>query len=256
MVVDGVSLEQLGANTDLGVGETPPRLCKQCLGVVTRRGGGPWPTYCSQRCKSKAAYQRAKEEGRSKQWLEKATARRKAEREAAARPCPYCGVLMESARRKQCGQPDCQRAFENERQRRFFATWKAANGTPYTSRYKEQRTQIHRKYVVRVGHWRKRYPLRALAEDKRRKKRLIIPEGAESFTHEEIFERDGWRCGHCRNAIDKTLSYPQPQSASLDHIVPLAEGGEHTRANVRASHLYCNVSRGHRGGGEQLVLIG
>lgn len=256
MFLDNEPTEQPGANADQGADETPPRLCKQCLGVVTRRGGGPWPTYCSPLCKSRAAQDRAKAEGRYQQWQENAAAKRKAAREAAARPCPYCGAPMESARRKQCGQPDCQRAHTNQLQRGFFARWKAANGVSYTSRYKEQRSEIGRKYAERVGHWRKRYPQRALAEDKRRKKRLLIPEGAENFTHEEIFKRDGWLCGHCRKKIDRHLGYPHPQSASLDHVVPLAEGGEHTRANVRAAHLYCNVSRGHRGGGEQLALIG
>lgn len=42
------------------------------------------------------------------------------------------------------------------------------------------------------------------------------------------------------------LVYPNPLSASLDHVVPLAWGGEHTAANVQLAHLKCNVAKGAR----------
>ncbi|WP_432050298.1 HNH endonuclease [Verrucosispora sp. NA02020] len=71
-----------------------------------------------------------------------------------------------------------------------------------------------------------------------------------------VGERDGWCCGICQNPIDPTLRAPHPKSQSLDHVIPLAEGGPHTYANTRISHLRCNVLRQHRGGGEQLALIG
>ena len=47
-----------------------------------------------------------------------------------------------------------------------------------------------------------------------------------------IYERDGWRCGICHRKVNPSLTYPNPRSASLDHIVPLARGGEHLRSNV------------------------
>lgn len=68
----------------------------------------------------------------------------------------------------------------------------------------------------------------------------------EPFTSIEIFERDGWHCGICDEPVDRELRYPDPMSASLDHIVPLSKGGGHTRENVRCSHLGCNVRRGNR----------
>ena len=89
-------------------------------------------------------------------------------------------------------------------------------------------------------------------------KRRVLLEGGEieDFTPVEIFERDRWRCGICRKPVKKDLAHPHPGAASIDHIVPVVEGGGHTRANVRLTHLRCNLSRGPRGGGEQLVLIG
>tara|TARA_Y100001958_G_scaffold138805_1_gene112264 strand:+ start:735 stop:1565 length:831 start_codon:yes stop_codon:yes gene_type:complete len=52
--------------------------------------------------------------------------------------------------------------------------------------------------------------------------------------------------------IDRTLRYPEPLSASLDHIVPLSKGGENSAENFQASHLVCNISIGNRKTGSEL----
>jgi 5-methylcytosine-specific restriction endonuclease McrA len=78
----------------------------------------------------------------------------------------------------------------------------------------------------------------------------------ERFTPAEIFERDRWRCGICHKAVRRNVAYPDPFSASLDHIVPLSKGGAHSRVNVRLAHLNCNIARGNRGAPEQLALLG
>ena len=59
-----------------------------------------------------------------------------------------------------------------------------------------------------------------------------------------IAERDGWVCGICAEPVDPSLAYPDPMSASLDHVIPLSRGGSHSPANVRLAHLGCNVRRG------------
>lgn len=71
-----------------------------------------------------------------------------------------------------------------------------------------------------------------------------------------IFARDRWRCGICGGKVSRKLKHPDPGSASIDHIVPLSLGGTHEPRNVQCAHLGCNASKGHRGGGEQLRLIG
>lgn len=68
----------------------------------------------------------------------------------------------------------------------------------------------------------------------------------ERFTNAEVFERDDWTCGICDEPVDQALTYPDPMSASLDHVVPLSLGGPHTRGNARCSHLVCNIRRGNR----------
>ncbi len=78
----------------------------------------------------------------------------------------------------------------------------------------------------------------------------------DHFSALEIFERDRWVCGICRKRIDPKLRAPHRMAATLDHLIPVIEGGIDSRANTRAAHQSCNSSRNHRGGGEQLLLVG
>jgi 5-methylcytosine-specific restriction endonuclease McrA len=66
----------------------------------------------------------------------------------------------------------------------------------------------------------------------------------ERFTAYEIFERDAWTCGICHGPVDKAVRFPDERSATLDHVVPLSRGGQHTRANVQAAHWGCNHAKG------------
>lgn len=78
----------------------------------------------------------------------------------------------------------------------------------------------------------------------------------EDVWRTRVFERDGWRCQLCRKKVDRAKAVPHPRAPVLDHIVPLAEGGTHEPRNVQCAHFMCNSIKGHRGGGEQLLLIG
>lgn len=81
-----------------------------------------------------------------------------------------------------------------------------------------------------------------LRSDRRRARLKSVPH--EAITREAVFERDGWTCGICLQPIDKSLTYPDKMSASLDHVAPVSLGGAHTMDNVQAAHWLCNVRRG------------
>lgn len=86
----------------------------------------------------------------------------------------------------------------------------------------------------------------AVAGAYHRRRALKLGATVESFRPSEIFERDEWTCGICREPVARDLKFPDPMSVSLDHIVALANGGEHSRANTQCAHLTCNVRKGAR----------
>lgn len=65
----------------------------------------------------------------------------------------------------------------------------------------------------------------------------------ETIKPQDVFARDGWMCGICSGPIDRDLRYPDPMSASVDHVIPLVRGGLHVLANCQASHLVCNMRK-------------
>lgn len=71
----------------------------------------------------------------------------------------------------------------------------------------------------------------------------------ERFGLFEIAKRDGWRCHLCHRKV-------RPAYASIDHLVPLSRGGDHTKANVALAHWLCNVRRGADRVPAQLRLTG
>lgn len=68
-----------------------------------------------------------------------------------------------------------------------------------------------------------------------------------------LIKRDRGRCGICRKRV---AALRGPMRPSIDHIVPLSKGGGHELANVQLAHYQCNLRKGNRGHGEQLMLIG
>lgn len=54
------------------------------------------------------------------------------------------------------------------------------------------------------------------------------------------------RCGLCGRSLDRELRWPDPQSKSIDNIIPLVHGGTHEAHNLTWAHLFCNLSKGAR----------
>lgn len=113
---------------------------------------------------------------------------------------------------------------------------------------------MQRRNIVMPG-WRRK-------KDSRRRavKRAAFVAPVDDFA---IFERDGWRCQATiclakTRRVAKSRKWPDPWSASLDHIIPLdpkTGGGSHEPANVQLAHLRCNLTKGNRATNDQLRLI-
>lgn len=61
-----------------------------------------------------------------------------------------------------------------------------------------------------------------------------------------VFDRDGWLCQICHEPTPRALrgSY-EPKAPELDHIIPLAAGGEHTYRNTQCACRRCNIAKRH-----------
>lgn len=74
------------------------------------------------------------------------------------------------------------------------------------------------------------------------------------FTLTEIGDRDGWRCHLCGKLVDASRSGMDPTGPTIDHLIPVSQGGVDTPENVRLAHRVCNSRRG-AGGSVQLLLL-
>ena len=51
-------------------------------------------------------------------------------------------------------------------------------------------------------------------------------------------------CGICGKTVDKSLAYPNPLSACIDHIIPIAKGGHPSDiSNLQLAHWQCNRAK-------------
>ncbi len=73
----------------------------------------------------------------------------------------------------------------------------------------------------------------------------------ETIDPKSIFERDGWRCQLCGKKTPKGLyktngTKRYANAPSLDHIIPISRGGDHTRTNVQCACYLCNCKKGNK----------
>lgn len=67
----------------------------------------------------------------------------------------------------------------------------------------------------------------------------------------DIFERDKWTCQLCGIKTPRKLRAAYVDNApELDHIITLAEGGDHTYANLQCACRRCNMLKGSRSKGQ------
>ena len=207
----------------------PNRTCPECGGDVV---GVSCKVYCSPKCRYRARDRRPEVRARNNEGHNKRYAKLKAElgepprraydRERWERQAgrPVIRTVVRD-RPDTCSVPGCDRPH----QARGFCQWHyrvdaAARGVEWA------------KLEMGPGHSR------------RRAKHYGVP--YERYRREDVFERDGWVCQICGDPVDGSLEHPDPMSATVDHIVPLALGGADVFANVQLAHFHCNCVKGAR----------
>ena len=70
-----------------------------------------------------------------------------------------------------------------------------------------------------------------------------------------VYARDGWRCHICGLKVDQRLSGLHQRGPTLDHLIPLSKGGQHSYDNVALAHRVCNTKKHAKNVSFQMLLI-
>lgn len=106
--------------------------------------------------------------------------------------------------------------------------------------YRESRQEVVREQY-RLSAAKRVQPRRDAARKRRAAIRLAAVEDVVSI---EVYDRALWVCGICGCGIPRVTIWPHPESASLDHVIPISLGGAHSYANTQPAHLVCNMRKG------------
>lgn len=170
--------------------------------------------------------------------------------------CTWCGG-EHTSRGSYCSDV-CRNGAEAEAQRAAYwaAVYAAAVGKP-PCRCRE--CGVTFSWFASAG---KRYCSRECARRAGRRVRRSIERArlrgarVEAVDPNKVFERDGWRCCLCgRKTLKGKRGTQHPRAPELDHIVPLAQGGEHSYRNTQCACRSCNAAKSDGAGG-QLRLFG
>lgn len=164
--------------------------------------------------------------------------------------CGYCNGTFSNERKvKYCSDQCKDEAYRSYYDENYYARYEALRqkkideyihityqckecGEDFTPDYGDTRTTYcsetcSRKHLRRNAKYRRRV---------RMKEQFV-----ERVSLTKICERDNFTCQLCNEPVDMSLEGTSERLApSLDHIKPLAKGGEHSYANTQLAHHYCN----------------
>jgi hypothetical protein len=188
----------------------------------------------------------------------------------AGKPCHICGSPLGRYRGKYCG-PRCSRkaghkkqnirnpaARKAQAQRRRAKAWQKKLDARASGSYMIPCKSCDEifdawglngrilKFCSRRCSQRNQYQTR-----RSRKRNAFV----EVVSVKKLAKWQDWKCHLCGGKIDKTAKAPNPKSLTLEHLIPLSKGGEHSYRNCVAAHFECNWRKSDKAIGEQLKLI-
>lgn len=248
------------------------KVCERCgCEFVTSR---PEARFCGESCRYAAKSKRPGAAGRKAKWQREWLSRQRS-------TCLWCGHGFAGYKKRWCSA-ECRTAERYRdksspvRRCDWCARWHYDNGKPHCSvecgvrlydlTRRQQFWLIEWRHCPtcdevfpRAAHHPKSTMCRRCTTRANRAKDKARRRGAttcgEAFTVQEIGERDGWLCHLCGDPVANREYNFGPLDPTIDHLVPVADGGDHTRANVKLAHMICNATR-QTGGIVQLQLIG
>jgi 5-methylcytosine-specific restriction endonuclease McrA len=99
-----------------------------------------------------------------------------------------------------------------------------------------------------------KYTVKAKYKDARKRARAL---GVyyEYVNPLKVFKRDGWCCQLCGKKLKpKHRGTYRDDAPELDHIIPWAQGGEHSYRNTQLACRKCNAEKGAQSIGQMLLF--
>lgn len=205
--------------------------CLVCGVAIKQVGAGRPRKTCSNKCKNK----------RDSQSRPKAP--------TYTRNCEICQTEYETARR---GQRTCSKPCSYERLKiKALENWLIAKESKpaiklVSCKWCEQPLEISTSFqgVIKYhDHCKK--PARQAQYRIKSIKRQGIKRG-NIISHDQVAERDGYKCYLCEGIVDMSLSRTSRYGATLDHVIPLSKGGTDTLENVKLTHWICNIQKSNK----------
>ena len=241
----GIRGEDIMARNEKPVGfinpEHPNRKYYQCYycGKPFWKKDGFRVLYCCPECQK--ADQRKK------------SAERKAKRikEPYHKVCQWCGADFETTKgqQKYC----CKECLYEANKKQHRDEWKKAY-IPRVFRCKECGIEFVTEcgfprsvfcsdicaniYMRKQEHKTARH--QAFTAECKRKRDRIVGSSKETVEYEKVYERDKGVCQICGLPVSADKFIDESWGGSIDHVIPLSMGGEHTIDNCQLAHRICN----------------
>lgn len=123
-----------------------------------------------------------------------------------------------------------------ETARRFRARHPSRNAEIVATYYRSDPSRA----ADNTRRWKQNWPEVVSASRSRRRGAKIV----EQVVPLVVFKRDRWICQICHHRVSRLLTGRDRMGPTLDHVIPLSKGGEHSYKNTRLAHRSCNSAKG------------
>jgi len=99
------------------------------------------------------------------------------------------------------------------------------------------------KYERNLEHQTERHKA-YMREAKKKREQQLIKQFVSPVSYDALFERDQGICQICGMRVHPDKHCDSNWSGTIDHIIPLSIGGEHSMSNCQLAHRICNSLKG------------
>jgi 5-methylcytosine-specific restriction endonuclease McrA len=232
------------------------RTCEQCGKTFTEGhlsakqvASGHRQRFCSRACTADSVrIYASKAEAKREAWKRKRAAPIERQCATCANPTTrpiYCSSTC-------CIEGQRRRKQASHKHRTFQCMVCGADHTP---KYGDKSTAYCSAGCGRVAANRQRIASGQKASSRKARKLKQRGVSVEHVNPLKVLERDRWTCQLCGVKTPSRLRGTfDDRAPELDHIIPIAQGGEHSYRNAQCACRKCNIAKGSKPKGQMLLF--